>query len=75
MKNSSSHSGKGKSWGSLTGKRSSEYEQSTVGAVSHKPCGKSGFFLGKTKGNKDFTPERSSGVSMGHGRGPHKAGG
>jgi len=75
MKNASTHKGKGKHWGKLTAGRKSEYEQRTVGAVSHKSASKSGFFLGHTKGNKDLPTNRSSGVSSGHGGGSHKAGG
>jgi len=73
MKNASSHSGKGKAWGKLTGGRKTEYAQVTN--ESHKPCGKQSFFLGKTKGNKDLPIDRTSGVSSGHGGGSHKAGG
>jgi hypothetical protein len=60
MKNQSTHSGKGKHWGSLTKKRKSEYAQVDTGE-SHKGLSKSGFFLGDTKGNKDLPPNRSAG--------------
>jgi hypothetical protein len=32
-------------------------------------------FIGDTKGNRDLPIDRTSGVSMGHGGGKHKAGG
>lgn len=57
----------------LPEKRTGEYETNVGGAQSHS--GPSGQMLGETKGNKDFPPDRTKGVSSGHGGGPHKAGG
>lgn len=37
--------------------------------------GPSSKFIGSTKGNRDLPTNRTSGVSEGHGGGPHKAGG
>lgn len=56
--------------------RSKEYATNVVGSHGGKPSGK---FLGQTQdkirhGSK-LSPERSSGVSSGHGGGSHKAGG
>lgn len=74
MKNSSTHKGKGKPWGSLTGKCKPETTEGprSGGSGSGSPSSK---FIGPTKGNSDLPPNRSQGVSSGHGGGPHKAGG
>ena len=59
MKNASTHKGKGKHWGSLTGSRKSEYDQvSSGGSGSGSPSSK---FIGATKGNKDLPPNRTAG--------------
>ena len=53
-----------------------EYQTNVVGSHGGSPSGK---FLGQTGGNirhgSKLMPERSSGVSTGHGGGKHKAGG
>jgi hypothetical protein len=73
MKNESTSSAKGKPWGKLTGACGEGYRQeSSGGGAGGTPSGK---FLGATKGNRDLVPNRSAGVSTGHGGGPHKAGG
>lgn len=64
------YTGKGKF---LPPKRTSEYAQVTHGQPSRS--GPSGKMLGPTKGNHDLPPNRTAGVSAGHGGGPHKAGG
>jgi len=45
-----------------------------TGNESHSSV-KSSKFCGATKGNTDLPTNRTSGVSSGHGGGPHKAGG
>jgi hypothetical protein len=74
MKNSSTHKGKGKAWGSLTSQPKAETTAGPTAGdkASGSPASK---FIGATKGNKDLPPNRTSGVSTGHGGGPHKAGG
>jgi len=56
--------------------RTKEYATNTTRSPSGSPSGK---FLGQTGGNirhgSKLMPERSSGVSSGHGGGQHKAGG
>jgi hypothetical protein len=56
--------------------RSKEYATNVVGSHGGKPSGK---FLGQTGQNSrhgsKLMPERTSGVSTGHGGGQHKAGG
>lgn len=56
--------------------RSKEYVSNVHGSHGGKPSAK---FVGQTGGNirhgKKLMPERTSGVSTGHGGGPHKAGG
>jgi hypothetical protein len=72
MKNASTSSTKGVAWGSAVKSCAPGYRQ--VGGESH--AGSPGSqFIGDTKGNRDLKPERSSGVSTGHGGGQHKAGG
>ena len=64
MKNSSSHKGKGKGWGKLTGSVKSE----TVAGPSSGSSGggsPSSKFIGPTKGNSDLPPNRTAGVSQG----------
>lgn len=57
MKNHSTHSGKGKHWGKLTGQPGKEYQQHSSGSSgSGSPSSK---FIGSTKGNKDLPPNRS----------------
>lgn len=46
----------------------------TASGESHSG-GPSSKFIGHTKGNTDLPIDRTSGVSMGHGGGKHKAGG
>lgn len=60
MKNASTHSGKGKHWGKLTGSRKSEYDQVSHGSSgSGSPSSK---FIGATKGNRDLNPNRTAGA-------------
>lgn len=73
-KNKSSHGGKGKPWGPLVGKVAAETAAGPTSGESHRPM-KPTEFLGPTKGNHDLPIDRTSGVSTGHGGGPHKAGG
>lgn len=57
MKNASTHSGKGKHWGSLTKQPGKEYQQhSSGGSGGGSPSSK---FIGPTKGNSDLPPKRS----------------
>jgi len=72
MKNASTSSTKGKAWGHPCKGAKEGYNQ--VGGESHSGA-PSGHFLGHTKGNRDLNPNRSAGVSTGHGGGKHKAGG
>lgn len=72
MKNESTSSTKGVPWGSAVRPAKEGYNQ--VGGESHKAKGAEKF-CGPTKGNTDLPPDRSSGVSTGHGGGQHKAGG
>ena len=64
MKNSSSHSGKGKAWGSLTSKPKAETLAGPSSGEGHSgsPSSK---FIGPTKGNTDLPPNRTAGVSAG----------
>lgn len=73
MKNQSTSSTKGKAWPHPVSGGKEGYNQVGGGQSGHGTPGTK--FIGKTKGNGDFKPERSSGVSTGHGGGPHKAGG
>lgn len=56
--------------------RTKEYATNVTRSPSGSPSGK---FLGQTGGNfrhgSKLMPEKTSGVSMGHGGGQHKAGG
>jgi len=72
MKNQSTSSTKGKAWGHPCRAAKEGYNQ--VGGEGHLSVGASKF-CGPTKGNRDLTPNRTAGVSTGHGGGPHKAGG
>jgi hypothetical protein len=56
----------------LPGKPVGEFRTNVAGSHGGTPSGK---FLGPTKGNSDLPINRTEGVSMGHGGGPHKAGG
>lgn len=71
---SSTHSGKGVKWGSLTKTPKPDCLVGPSSGESHSgsPSSK---FIGSTKGNKDLPPNRTSGVKSGYGGGPHKAGG
>ncbi len=60
----STHSGKGKAWGSLTSQPKAE----TLAGPSSGSSGggsPSSKFIGKTKGNSDLPPNRTSGVKAG----------
>ena len=74
FKNKSTHSGKGKMWGSLTSMPMKETTAGPTSGESHSgsPSSK---FIGPTKGNRDLPTNRTKGVSSGHGGGMHKAGG
>ncbi len=71
---SAGDSGKGTPSGKfLPGGRSKEFDQKSLGASGKgTPSGK---FLGKTKGNSDNSPEKTSGVSANGGGKRHVAGG
>jgi hypothetical protein len=60
----STHSGKGKAWGSLTKQPKPETLAGPSSGESHSgsPSSK---FIGSTKGNKDLPTNRSSGVKQG----------
>lgn len=72
MKNQSTSRTKGVAWGHPCRPAKEGYNQ--VGGESHSSVGSSKF-CGPTKGNSDLPPNRTAGVSTGHGGGPHKAGG
>lgn len=58
MKNSSTHSGKGKAWGHPCKGAKEGYNQHSSGSSgSGSPSSK---FIGPTKGNKDLPPNRSN---------------
>lgn len=60
----STHSGKGKAWGSLTSQPKPGTTEGPSSGESHggSPSSK---FIGKTKGNSDLPCNRSAGVSAG----------
>lgn len=60
FKNASTHKGKGKHWGKLTGSVKSETTEGP--STGHKSGGTpSSKFLGGTKGNRDLNPNRTAG--------------
>ncbi len=68
----------GAAGGTLSGKflpknRSKEIDNESSG--EGHPALKASKFCGPTKGNRDSNPNKSTGISSGHGGGQHKAGG
>ncbi len=69
---------KGKFLGDTKGNRDlgcNQSDGSMGGSGESHPFSSSKYAGSPTKGNRDLPTNRSDGVSMGHGGGPHKAGG